>query len=252
MKILKIPTDRGFMMVSDQEEAKFVNPIEYYEDAFMSMRITVTRESYLAHDPNVNEEILNKLLIAKYSAEWKRELKNLKNTKIPRGLLNVLELGSKKEQIKSLKGVRINADQLTAFIIKSHLEFGYKFSSFSKEHLHNGLENEIIPHLIHLDGNNVRKEGKTTLSEGQLKQLMTHRKVVVAKFIDLPKNWHCLFLTYKSINGEESWKNGQPHFHYISDKFGLDREYVETQLKSKFYKLNSLPHIDLINYRKEK
>ena len=56
---------------------------------------------------------------------------------------------------------------------------------------------------------------------------------------------------YKSIRGgEKSWKDGQPHFHCISDKFSISRTDVVKQLQSKKYKLGSLPHIDLVENAK--
>ena len=57
---------------------------------------------------------------------------------------------------------------------------------------------------------------------------------------------------YTNLKGKESWKDGQPHFHYISDKFGIPREKVVEQLKSNNYSLGCLPHIDIIGYRDKK
>lgn len=109
-----------------------------------------------------------------------------------------------------------------------------------------------MPKLVEIKDDKVSKVGNTTLTDGQLKQAVDHRKVVVAKFIDKEDEWHCIFLTYDSIRGKESWKGGQPHYHYISDKFGIPRAEVLNQLKSRIYNLGSLPHIDLVGYRDEK
>jgi hypothetical protein len=78
--------------------------------------------------------------------------------------------------------------------------------------------------------------------------VVEHRKVIISKFLDNKTAWHCFFLTFKSIRREESWQDGQPHFHYISDKFGISRENVIVQLKSKDYNLGTLPHIGLLDY----
>lgn len=87
---------------------------------------------------------------------------------------------------------------------------------------------------------------------GQLKQVIEQRKVIVSKFLDKGSEWHCLLLTYDSLKGKESWKNGQPHYHYISSKFRIPRDKVVEQLKSSSYNLGSLPHIDLLEYRDKK
>lgn len=51
----------------------------------------------------------------------------------------------------------------------------------------------------------------------------------------------------KAYVGEESWKDGQPYYHFISDKFGIDQATVVQQLKNPDYKLGNLPHIDPID-----
>jgi len=95
----------------------------------------------------------------------------------------------------------------------------------------------------------VNKVGDTKLTDGQLKQAVEHKSVTISKFFDKGTDWHCLFVTHKSLRGDEkNWKGGQPHYHYISDKFGLSRDKVVSELKSRDYHLNSLPHIDLLDY----
>ena len=182
---------------------------------------------------------------------WMNELDEINSVKIPENLILLLTSSSKKEQIKLLKDITITPDQLIAFILKAGRDFGYSLSQYSSEHMHNRLNKDDMPKLVHLKDDNVYKVGKTSLTDGQLKQAIEHRKVTVSKFLDNNKNWHCLFLTFDSIRGKEAWKSGQPHYHYISDKFGIPREEVVMQLKSKKYKLGNLPHIDLLHYRDE-
>jgi hypothetical protein len=68
----------------------------------------------------------------------------------------------------------------------------------------------------------------------------------VVKILERDDEWHCFFITYNSLRGDESWKQGQPHFHYISDKFGISKEELIKQLRSRDYKLGNLPHIDFM------
>jgi hypothetical protein len=86
------------------------------------------------------------------------------------------------------------------------------------------------------------------LSIAQLKQVVEHRHVAVAKFLDIGKQWHCFFLTFRSLRGEENHDGGTPHMHYISDKWGISRSSVVKQLTSKKYKLPSLPHVEYIRH----
>jgi hypothetical protein len=94
----------------------------------------------------------------------------------------------------------------------------------------------------------ITKFGNTELTDGQLKMALEQRSVKIAKFIEKDEEWHCFFITYDSIGGKENWQNGQPHFHYISNLFGIKKEDVITQIKSKKYKLGNLPHITLEDY----
>ncbi len=82
-----------------------------------------------------------------------------------------------------------------------------------------------------------------------MKQAIEHRKVKVAKILDKGDEWHCFFATFKSFRGEETWLGAnQPHYHYISNVFGIGRAEVVNQIKSEKYKLGNLPHIKLEEY----
>lgn len=69
----------------------------------------------------------------------------------------------------------------------------------------------------------------------------------MAKFLDKGDTWHCFFTVYRSLRGEESWQDGQPHFHYISDKWGISRKDAVEQLKGDKYPSTSV-HISLLGY----
>jgi hypothetical protein len=252
MKISKVPSDRGHYFVSSSEDFNQINPIDYYADIHISIRILLEREILIAKKPPVTLKAMEAFLYKRALHEWGIELEKMLKVSVPENFILLLTSESKKEQVRLLKDQSLTPEQLSSFLIKAYLNHGYLLSQFSREHLHNGLENVKLPTVIHIDGENVRKVGDTLLTDGQLTQLIKHRKVVVVKFLDNGTNWHCFFLTYKSISGKESWKNGQPHFHYISDKFGITREKVEESLKSKYYKLGALPHIDFKGYRDDK
>ena len=128
--------------------------------------------------------------------------------------------------------------------------YGYTYSCYRAKHNHKGLEEAQLPELIYVEENgNVTSIGETKLSKGQLKQAIEHRKITVSKFLDSGESWHCFFLTFKSLSGKESFKDGQPHLHYISDKWNIPRKEVVEQLTNKKYNLPSLPHIDFHTHR---
>jgi hypothetical protein len=141
----------------------------------------------------------------------------------------------------------LTPEQLMNFILLASRDFGFYFSQYSAEHHHKGMESEILPKFLHMEKGRVSKIGETTLTNGQLKNLVEHRMVTISKFLDNGSHWHCFYITYKSIKGGESWKGGQAHYHYISDKFGIPRDELVKRLIS-----NNIPssevHIDLLGY----
>ena len=132
-----------------------------------------------------------------------------------------------------LKKITVSPFQLIAFIFKAYSDYGFTYSKYRTGHHHNGLNESDLPTLIHLNNGDVTYSGTTNLTNGQLKQVIEHRTVTISTFLDNGDNWHCFFITYQSLRGEENWENGKPHYHYISDKFGLTRDKVLTELKSK-------------------
>ncbi len=249
---IKVNSGNGIYTIFHSPDFEYVNPIEYYSSKTIAQHISILKDIFLLKYPNLKFELIEKYILEKEISAWEEKLKKILNIKIPINFISILSASSKKEQINLLKGLSINPEQLLAFLFTSKENFGYLFSQYTSEHHHNGLEVENMPKLVEIKNDKVIKVGNTTLTDGQLKQAINHRKVIVAKFIDKEDEWHCLFLTYDSIRGKESWNGGQPHYHYISDKFGIPRAEVLSQLKSRTYNLGSLPHIELTGYRDEK
>lgn len=252
MKAHKIPDEKnGVYTVFEAKNIEFCDPIKYFTECFILHRVSIERDLLRIKVPFSIEEI-DEFLYKRNIKEWDVEYQKIVATEIPPNFILLLKSKSKKEQIKLLKGQSLNPDQLIAFIFKAWTDFEFSFSTYSAEHYHSGLDKADLPRLVHVKDNSVEKVGNTSLTDGQLKQVVAQRKVIVSKFFDNGNNWHCFFLTFNSLRGEETCKDGQPHFHYISDKFGIKREIVVNQLKSKYYNLGTLPHIDLLDYRNEK
>ena len=154
----------------------------------------------------------------------------------------------KKDQEALLKGLSINLDQLISLIFKSFTEYGYLYSRYRFETLPKGLDSNKKPQLADASENGIVKTiGETDMTQGQVKNMIEQRKVIIAHFFDQGDDWHCLFITYNSIDGKENWKNGQPHFHYISSAFGVTRDVFMKSMKDGQYKSTPI-HIDLLGY----
>lgn len=259
MSTVKIEDDdqNAAYMIFGMDDVEFTDPIKYYEDHFINVRITIRAQFLLLQYKNEYPEDYTKLspqtiedtkllFLEDAKKAWDKQLEFDKSTILPENLLLLLKSGSKKEQFKLLEGLTISREQLLSFIFKAWLEYDFTFSQYKSIHYHNGFDVHNLPKLVYLEGNVVNTIGKTILSQGQLKDVLKNRKVIIAKFLDKGDDWHCFFISYKSLMGKEkAWKDGQPHFHYISSKFGMTRNEVLTRLKSKKYQLSSLPHIDL-------
>jgi hypothetical protein len=110
------------------------------------------------------------------------------------------------------------------------------------------MEDKQKPIVSHITDDGVVKTiGETELTKGEVKNLIEQRKVVVAHFFVKDDDWHCLFTTYNSIGGKENYKDGQPHFHYISSAFGISKDDFIESMKSGQYKSTPV-HIDLLEY----
>jgi len=239
-------------LIFDSPDFEFVNPIDHYSTVFMGVNISMMREIVHRSELSVPNHIVEKIIHKEALKDWNEKYSELDKLELPKGLMHLLAAPSKKEQVRLLKGLCLIPDQLLAFIFRAHLTDGYLFSQNRAEHPQKGLNKEMMPSVVEIKNGKVNKVGNTTFTDGQLKQAVDHRKVTISKFLDKGEEWHCFFLTYDSLKGKESWKNGQPHYHYISDKFGIPREKVVAELKKSKYKLSNLPHIDLNDYPNNK
>lgn len=246
-----IPDDdgKGFTIASIGEDIQFVDPISYLANRTIKTRILVYTKTLKLKNPTFPDEAIAKAAVRHAEKDWEGHYNDLIKTEIPPALISLLKADSKKDQIKILKGLQLTPESLWAFIFKAFTDYGYTYSQYHTERLPKSIEKGSMPKLATLDRETgeVKKVGDSSLTDGQIKQAIEQRKVVSTKFIDSDNGWHCFFITYRSIGGEESWKNGQPHFHYISDKFGISREDAVKQFKSDSYPTTSV-HIELLGY----
>ncbi len=253
MKFDKIKTEEGGAYLAfSVGECEKVNPIQLYEKYFIKSRHLVLKELLLAEMQLRSMEIdpwtVDKVVLRNAIKFWFDKKTEILSTPIPESFKSLLSTNKKSDQVKLLKGLSFTPGELIACIFYAYNELGFLLSQYEGEHDPIGTETEKKPTLIHLDKGTVKKVGETELSDGQLKQIVEQRKRTVAKLIEKDDSWHCFFITYASIRGDESWKDGQPHFHYISDKFGISKTELIKQIKSRTYQLGNLPHIPLNGY----
>lgn len=249
-KRIKDTSGTGHHSLVEVGNFEFVNPTEQIAEMLINVQMFLESDFLRFSGFPIDNPVGRKVLAKRALEEWDKKYKQLRELEIPASFLSILTSDSKKEQIKSLKGLSIDSEQLLAFLIRAGEDYGYLYSQYSRQHLPKGMDSRKLPTLAEVtEDGDVKIIGQTEFTKGQVKQSIEQRHVAVSKFLDKGDKWHCLFLTYKSLGGEESYKGGQSHLHYISSSWGLTREYVLEQLKSKNYKLPSLPHIDFDKLR---
>lgn len=242
---------RGFTRVFSMDKVEKVNPIEYYKSYELEKRTISLRDLLNAKNSFLTSLLDDNFFIKKAEETLVGFFEKFEQTKIHDNFIELLKTTRKKDQESLLKGLTLNPDELMSLIIKSYTDFGYLYSKYLFENLPNGLEDKKLPKLFRLkDDGTIDKVGETDLTDGELKNVIEHRKVIVSHFFEKDDIWHCFFLTYNSIGGKENWKNGQAHFHYISNAFGITKDDFIESMRNGKYKSTSI-HIDLLDYGKQ-
>ena len=228
---------------------EYEKPIKHYGDGFIvnQMVLRGIPNEELNGDKKPSEN--SKQIFIEARIYWQEMLQKYKAVEVPNGFLKLFGTTKKDEQENLLKGQILTPDILMGLLIKAE-EQGFTLSQYSSEYSQKGVNLSKMPFAYQVKENGeVQTYGETELSGGQLKQAIEHRNVKVAKILDKGNEWHCFFATFKSLKGEETWLGKkQPHYHYISNAFGIHRTEVVNQIKSEKYKLGNLPHIKLEDY----
>ncbi|HCK65841.1 MAG TPA: hypothetical protein DHW49_06225, partial [Anaerolineae bacterium] len=195
MKFRKVKdtTGTGHHSLVEVGDFEFVNPTNQISEMFISSRIFLERDFLRFVGFPIDNPIALGVLTKKIKKEWDEKYKELKSVDIPEPLLKVLTVDSKKEQIRLLKNLSLNNEQLVAFLIRAGEDFGYSYSQYTGEHLPKGLADKKLPTLAELkEDGEVKIIGETEMTKGQVKQSIEQRHVAVSKFLDKGDKWHCL------------------------------------------------------------
>lgn len=246
----KIYNDKGqgFTRIFSSDKVEKVNPNEFYRTYEIEKRTIALRDLLAMKNPYLTSLLDDKFFIKKAEETLDGFFEQFEKTPVHKNFISLLTTERKKDQLILLKGLSLNPDELMSLIFKSYNEFGFLYSKYRFDILPKGLEGKKLPKMFHIqDNGEIVKVGETNLSDGELKNVIEHRKVIIAHFFEKEALWHCFFLTFNSIAGKENWKNGQPHFHYISNFFGVPKEDFIESMRTGNYKSTSI-HIDLLDY----
>lgn len=225
-----------------------VNPLNEYKESVRVRSKAINKLLLRRANPFMALFVPESLYEKKAEEEWQRHYDRVMDAKVSKNFIDLLSAKTKRDHERLLRGQTLTPDQLAELIFRAHDEQGFTYSKYIAEYLPKGIDPKDLPEFIHVkqDGR-VRVSGKTSLKEGQLKSVVSDRKVTVSHFLEKGDEWHCFFAVYRSLRGEETWNNGQPHFHYISDKWTIPKADIITRLKSENYPSTSI-HIGLNDY----
>lgn len=221
----------GVIIGETGDGVEYGDAIQYFSESKIKVMAMLYREMLRSRNSFWTSLIPNQFFIEKGREAWKRIENEISATAIPDNFTALLNANSKAEQERLLRNASWTTNQYAALLFRSK-DMGYTFSSYLSEKLPADIKEQEMPKLLRVDGDKVLKRGQTPYSDGRLKGIIHQRKVIVARILDRDNEWHCFFQTYKSIRGEESWRGGLPHMHYISDKWGISRADLVQQIRN--------------------
>lgn len=139
---------------------------------------------------------------------------------------------SKKEQEKLLKGANLSVMDLL-WLNKEAQDLGYLLDIYHEEKYPKKFNMKQHPVLYHEKNDGTMETiGNTDMTDGEMRSLLEQRKVVQARIYHKENIWHCFYFTFKGIAGKESGLMGsRPHYHYISNKFGIILKDLVAKIK---------------------
>lgn len=107
---------------------------------------------------------------------------------------------------------------------KDAQELGYLLDIYHEETYPVKFDEKQKPVVFNQnDDKTIETIGKTSMTEGEMRALLEQRKVIQARVYHKDSHWHCFYFTFKGLAGQEKGVMGmQPHYHYLSDKSGIE------------------------------
>lgn len=164
------------------------------------------------------------------------------NAKIPKCFEKILDSElTKKEQEKLLNEVTLTDREWDAIFYKAE-EKGYTYSFYKYVAPLTSVEGKTVPNFIYKnEGSKAEYFGESTLSDKHMMHIVENAKIIIARIIDKGDHWHCFVQTLNGVKGHEGGRLGsKPHIHYISDKFGISRDELVSQIHAGSYSSSSV------------
>lgn len=138
----------------------------------------------------------------------------------------------KRQQEKKLKGMTLTSDDIVCLLAEAEFS-GYLLDIYHKEKIPSCFEAKKHPMCFYKkEDGTIEKIGNTDMTDGELSALLEQRKVVQARILHKGSHWHCLYFTFKGVQGQETGPNGsKPHWHYLSDKYNITLDDLRKRIE---------------------
>lgn len=219
------------------ENVDKINPINFIKQGIVQFKISEIKEKLFTKNPILMLGVEDSFYQEKANEFWKKYHTHLLSIKISDNFKRILSDNnlSKQEQENTLKGEVISPIEMQSLFIQAYNNFNYSYSHYHFDFVNTKKENYKLPNIFNYSNNKLTKIGETNLTDSELKQMINQRNSVIVHFLDNGEHWHCLFMTYRSLSGKETWKDEKSHYHYLSDKWNIKRDDAINQFNSKKY-----------------
>ena len=175
----------GFYGVFSQENVERVNPYEYFKNYENEKQAILLRDYISITYPALALFLSWESYLKQTEETVEGYFEKFEQIEIHPNLTRLLITTRKKDQLSLLKGIYLTTYVLNALILKSFKDYGYLFSKYSFKNYPKALKDLQRPRLLELNNNNTvfKKIGATNLTEGQLKNLILLRRVIVYNFL---------------------------------------------------------------------
>lgn len=242
---------RSQLFLTISQNVEQVNPIEKIMndiiDSYIGIKLSEFEFAFENKSPSPFDKLTRNQILRALEKKglliWGKKYEKIMQSVLSEDIYKILQCSSKDFQVKFFKPpFEFTSNTLHKFIFQAWLRFGYKYSAFRFEFPQTGIKLQDFPSgYIFDDDENLEIYGQTNLSKGILKNAIKHRKVTIAKLIEKGSEWHCFYYNYNSIYGREV--NNNPHIHYISNNWMIDKNIILKELQNRHHKFTSEVHI---------
>lgn len=171
---------------------------------------------------------------------WEKFKSDAIKSGIPNWLKEVIQTPIKKKADQKSRGMSLSKKNFsnTIIILKSE---GWKHNLQTFEHVPENLKGKKIPQVARYDGKNkdvVEIIGETDLKPGEVKQIITQRKVMHLHTFEKEDNWFAFYFTFSDLKGDH-WDNTN-HIHFISGQWNIKLADLIKRAQEKWHSVNGI------------